>query len=134
MKTAKDLIGLMSPKTLASLIADVQMLGKGAERDDLEIEWVATETLKTAVGDMEAKAMIADACNEECEDQRTPADEGIAAAMQYANQDIDREQARLCEANRAANGWPVAGWRAEPRDLPGNGDDGESHRGHEAGV
>jgi len=52
----------------------------------------------------------------------------------YTNQDIDREQARLLEATRAANGWPVSGWRAEPLDLPGNGDDGEAYRGHEAGV
>lgn len=64
MKTTKDLIGLMSPKTLASLIADIQMLGKGADRDELEIERLATKVLQANVGDMEAKAMIADACNE----------------------------------------------------------------------
>ena len=65
MKTAKDLIGIMSPKTLASLIADIQMLGKGADQDELELERLATKALQANVGDMEAKAMIADACNEE---------------------------------------------------------------------
>lgn len=65
MKTAKDLIGIMSPRTLASLIADIQMLGKGADRDELEIERHATKALESIVGDLEAKAMIADACNEE---------------------------------------------------------------------
>jgi len=65
MKTTKDLIGLMSPKTLASLIADIQMLGKGADLDELEIERLATKALQANVGDLEAKVMIADACNEE---------------------------------------------------------------------
>lgn len=60
MKTAKALIGIMSPTTLAGLIADIQLLGKDADGDEREIERWAMQTLAANVGDLEAKAMVAE--------------------------------------------------------------------------
>ena len=60
MKTAKALIGIMSPTTLAGLIADIQLLGKDADGDEREIELWAMQTLAANVGDQEAKAMVAE--------------------------------------------------------------------------
>lgn len=67
MKKCDELIGIMSPTTLASLIADIQMLGTGADSAELEIERRATKALQVIVGNLEAKAMVADVIDKVCE-------------------------------------------------------------------
>lgn len=47
-----------SPTTLASLIADVQQMGTGADSDQLRLERRATETLWALVGQDEAGELI----------------------------------------------------------------------------
>ena len=50
-----------SPLTLASLVADVHGLCKGAQPDELRLAAQAEMTLRANVGDDEARRMIADA-------------------------------------------------------------------------
>lgn len=52
-----------SPATLSSLIADVDMLGKGADREALAIRASAEKELRANVGDVEAERMMAETPN-----------------------------------------------------------------------
>ena len=62
MKKVDELIGIMSPQTMASLIADIQMLGTVPDQQELEIERLATQALQAIVGDDEAERLIIRAC------------------------------------------------------------------------
>lgn len=55
---AEYLISLMSPTTLAGLVADIQNLSMGAERRDLEIERMANAALVAIVGEDEAERLV----------------------------------------------------------------------------
>jgi hypothetical protein len=56
-----------SPATLASLIADVDMLGKGADREALALREAAETELRANVGDADAERMMAETPNEKDE-------------------------------------------------------------------
>jgi hypothetical protein len=58
MLTAKDLIGRMSPLTLASLLADLSQYGNHSDRERQTIA-VALNVLEANVGHEEAERMIA---------------------------------------------------------------------------
>lgn len=96
----RDLIARMSPTTLAGLIVDMDNYQHqdAAERETMAL---VREALECNVGRGEAELLITEACG----GKRTPADEGLATAMQYANQDIDQEQARLLKETRTAKVW-----------------------------
>lgn len=55
---AEHLISLMSPTTLAGLVADIQNLNMGAESRDLEIERMANAALVAIVGEDEAERLV----------------------------------------------------------------------------
>ena len=59
--TIYRLFEIASPTTLAELIADIRMLGTGAETVDLDIEREAYRSLCANVGKVEADAAIAKA-------------------------------------------------------------------------
>lgn len=61
--TVDRMIGLMSPTTLASFIADIEGLGMGADHADRKIGDRLMEALVSIVGDDEAENMITDAMN-----------------------------------------------------------------------
>jgi hypothetical protein len=53
------ILRVASPATLAGLIADVDMLGNGADREVLAIRAAAEKELRENVGDAEADCMMA---------------------------------------------------------------------------
>ncbi|MFH1603389.1 MAG: hypothetical protein ABIH03_05735 [Pseudomonadota bacterium] len=56
--TQNQIIALMSPTTLASLIADIQRLGTGAQYECLQLERDAMAALVANVGEDEAEKLI----------------------------------------------------------------------------
>lgn len=62
--TTRDLIARMTPTALAETIASVDQAGN-LDADERETIACLRKVLVANVGDLEAKAMIADACGEE---------------------------------------------------------------------
>ena len=60
MKTATQLLNIMSPCTLASLVADLQSFA-GADKEELALLSSARQMLISQVGEEEATVLIADA-------------------------------------------------------------------------
>ena len=52
------IIGTMGPTTLAGLVADIQQLGTGAERWQLDLEGRAMDALRCLIGDDEADQLV----------------------------------------------------------------------------
>ena len=56
--TVEYVLSLMSPTTLAGLIADIQALDKGAEGKALRIEALAVKALDANVGERESERLV----------------------------------------------------------------------------
>ena len=60
MKTAQQLLNIMSPCTLASLVVDLQSF-EGADKEELALLTLAMQMLISQVGEEDAAGLIADA-------------------------------------------------------------------------